>query len=44
MPDQPQGVCQSPEIDAGVLERTRTTVNSMGAADAGAREWLITEE
>ncbi|WP_449283175.1 CapA family protein [Leucobacter sp.] len=44
MPDQPQGVCQSPEFDAGVLERTRATVNSMGAAENGAREWLITEE
>lgn len=44
MPDQPQGVCQTPEIDAGVLERTRATVNSMGAAEAGAREWLITQE
>ena len=44
MPDQPQGVCQSPEIDADVLERTRATVNAMGAADNGAREWLVTEE
>ncbi len=44
MPDQPQGVCQSPEIDAGVLERTRATVNAMGAAESGAREWLITQE
>lgn len=44
MPDQPQGVCQSPEFDAGVLDRTRATANAMGAAEAGAREWLITEE
>ncbi|MFC5339120.1 CapA family protein [Leucobacter denitrificans] len=42
--DAPQGVCQWPEFDAGVLERTRATVNSMGAAEHGLREWLITEE
>lgn len=42
--DEPQGVCQSPEFDADVRERTGVTVNSMGAAEAGAREWLITEE
>lgn len=44
MPDQPQGVCQSEEFDAGVLERTRATVNAMGAAEAGAHEWLLTGE
>lgn len=44
MPDRPQGVCQSEDVDAGVLERTRATVNAMGAADAGAREWLLEEE
>ena len=43
MPDQPQGVCQSPEFDAGVLARTRATVNAYGAADAGAREWLLAD-
>lgn len=42
--DAPQGVCQSESFDAGVLERTRATVNSMGAADYGLREWLITQE
>ena len=41
MPDQPQGVCQSEEFDAGVLERTRATVGAMGAAEAGAHEWLL---
>lgn len=41
MPDQPQGVCQSAEFDAGVLERTRATVEKMGAAEAGAHEWLL---
>lgn len=44
MPDQPQDVCQSAEFDRDVMERTRATVNAMGAAEAGAREWLITEE
>lgn len=42
--DAPQGVCQNPDFDADVLERTRATVNSMGAADHGLREWLISEE
>lgn len=41
MPDQPQGVCQSAEFDAGVLARTTETVNAMGAAEAGAHEWLL---
>ena len=44
MPDQPQGVCQSPDVDRDVLERTRATVNAMGAAEAGAREWNISDE
>lgn len=42
--DAPQGICQSESFDAGVRERTRITVNSMGAADHGLREWLITQE
>lgn len=42
--DAPQGVCQWPEFDADVRERTRATVNLYGAAEAGAREWLITQE
>lgn len=42
--DAPQGVCQGPEFDADVRERTRATVNLYGAADAGAHEWLITQE
>ncbi len=42
--DAPQGVCQWPEFDADVRERTRATINAMGAAENGAREWLITEE
>ncbi|HUH53841.1 MAG TPA: CapA family protein [Microbacteriaceae bacterium] len=42
--DSPQGVCQSPEFDAGVYERTKNTVNAYGAAENGAREWLVTQE
>ncbi|MFA5606030.1 MAG: CapA family protein [Leucobacter sp.] len=42
--DQPQGVCQSEEFDAGVRERTRATVDARGAAEAGAHEWLISQE
>lgn len=42
--DAPQGVCRWPEFDADVRERTRATVESMGAAEHGLREWLITEE
>jgi len=42
--DAPQGICQSAAFDAGVRERTRKTVNAMGAEQAGAREWLVTEE
>lgn len=42
--DAPQGVCQSASFDAGVRERTRKTVNAMGADAAGAHEWLVTED
>jgi poly-gamma-glutamate synthesis protein (capsule biosynthesis protein) len=42
--DAPQGICQSPEFDAGVRERTRATVNAMGAEVAGAHEWLVTQD
>lgn len=42
--DAPQGVCQSEGFDADVRERTRQTVESMGAAGSGLREWLITAE
>jgi poly-gamma-glutamate synthesis protein (capsule biosynthesis protein) len=42
--DAPQGICQSPEFDAGVRERTRATVNAMGAEAAGAHEWLVTQD
>lgn len=42
--DAPQGVCQGADLDAGVRERTRATVNSMGADIGGVREWLLSEE
>ena len=42
--DAPQGVCQSPAFDTEVRERTRATVNAMGAEAAGAKEWLVTTE
>ena len=42
--DAPQGVCQSESFDAGVRERTRKTVNAMGAEAAGAHEWLVTQD
>jgi poly-gamma-glutamate synthesis protein (capsule biosynthesis protein) len=42
--DAPQGICQSEAFDAGVRERTRKTVNAMGADAAGAHEWLISED
>lgn len=42
--DRPQGVCASPAADAATHQRTKTVVESMGAAEAGARELLITQE
>lgn len=42
--DGPQGTCQWPEFDADVRERTRATVESLGAAEHGLHEWLITAE
>lgn len=42
--DAPQGVCQGDAFDADVRERTRETLESMGAAEHGLREWRITEE
>ncbi len=43
-PDQPAGACSSPEQEAAVRERTRSVVESLGAAGAGARQWeLFTE-
>ncbi|WP_442017723.1 CapA family protein [Paenarthrobacter sp. 2TAF44] len=42
--DAPQGVCASPAADAETHERTKTVVESMGAATAGAHELLITKD
>ncbi|UKA47992.1 CapA family protein [Arthrobacter sp. FW305-123] len=42
--DAPQGVCATPAADAQTYQRTKTVVESMGAAAAGAHELLITKE
>lgn len=42
--DAPQGVCASPAADAATRQRTRAVVESMGAAEAGAHELLITKD
>ncbi|UXM90006.1 CapA family protein [Paenarthrobacter sp. JL.01a] len=42
--DAPQGVCATPAADAETHQRTKTVVESMGAATAGAHELLITKE
>ncbi|MEV8040226.1 CapA family protein [Arthrobacter sp. NPDC080082] len=42
--DTPQGPCAGPAADAATRQRTKTVVESMGAATAGAHELLITKE
>ncbi|MHC6220890.1 CapA family protein [Arthrobacter sp. MMS24-S77] len=42
--DAPQGGCATPAADAETRARTKTVVESMGAAAAGAHELLITKE
>ena len=42
--DAPQGVCTSPAADADTRLRTEQVVESMGAAQAGAHELLVTKE
>lgn len=42
--DAPQGVCASPAADAETRLRTRQVVESMGAAQAGAHELLVSRE
>lgn len=42
--DAPQGACAGPAADAETRQRTKTVVESMGAAKAGAHELLITKE
>ncbi|MBG6224637.1 poly-gamma-glutamate synthesis protein (capsule biosynthesis protein) [Arthrobacter sp. CAN_A2] len=43
-PDRPAGACSSPEQEAAVRERTRSVVESLGAAGAGARPWDLSAE
>ncbi|WP_258062474.1 CapA family protein [Arthrobacter sp. B0490] len=43
-PDRPVGACSSPGHEAAVRERTRTVVESLGADDAGARQWDLSAE
>ncbi|WP_105033013.1 CapA family protein [Arthrobacter ruber] len=43
-PDRPVGACSSPEHEAAVRERTRSVVESLGAAGAGARQWELSAE
>jgi Bacterial capsule synthesis protein PGA_cap len=42
--DAPQGPCATPAADVATRLRTKTVVESMGAAAAGARELLVTKE
>lgn len=42
--DAPQGPCATPAEDAATHQRTKTVVESMGAAAAGAHELLISKE
>lgn len=42
--DAPQGLCAGAAADAATRLRTRTVVEAMGAAAAGAHELLITKE
>ncbi|MBD8043526.1 CapA family protein [Arthrobacter sp. Sa2BUA2] len=42
--DLPQGPCASETQQAEVRQRTISVVESMGAADAGAHEWLVTQD
>ena len=43
-PDRPAGACTSPEQEAAVRERTRSVVESLGAAESGARQWELSAE
>ncbi|WP_066297423.1 CapA family protein [Arthrobacter luteolus] len=42
--DLPQGQCASGAQQAEVRQRTISVVESMGAAGAGAHEWLVTQD
>ncbi|WP_449277582.1 CapA family protein [Leucobacter sp. GX24907] len=43
-PDKPQGDCQGADFDNDVFTRTQQTVDALGASDAGAHPWLLSEE
>lgn len=43
-PDQEPGACSTPEHEAAVKERTLATVETFGASDDGAHQWLVSEE
>ncbi|WP_434993450.1 CapA family protein [Arthrobacter sp. Ld5] len=43
-PDRPVGACSSPEHEAAVRGRTRSVVESLGAAGAGAVQWELSSE
>lgn len=42
--DLPQGACAPEALRAAVRARTISVVESMGAADAGAHEWLVSAD
>ncbi len=42
--DLPQGACASEAQQAEVRQRTISVVESMGAGEDGAREWLVSED
>jgi hypothetical protein len=42
-PGRPPGECSSPEREAASRERTRSVVESLGAREAGARPWDLSE-
>ena len=44
IPNGPVGACSSPEREAASRERTRSTVESLGAGDAGARPWDLSTD
>lgn len=43
-PDQEPGSCSTPEHEAAVKARTLATVETYAASDAGAHQWLVSEE
>lgn len=43
-PDQPAGSCTTPEREDAARERTRSVVESLGAAEEGAHQWDLAAE